>query len=110
MLFLVTGRSDNNAKCQLPIFLRDHARWRTLPMGREVGGTPQLSEVAIPRELKAEKYLGFVASLRHFPEHQQRLLDEFVTFVLSTESSISQLWSIGFSYHALKAFGKNGTC
>ncbi len=106
VLFLVTGRSDNNAKCQLPIFLRDHAHWRTLPMGRQVGGTPQLSEVAIPRELKAEKYLGFVASLRHFPEHQQRLLDEFVTFVLSTEPSISQLWSIGFSYHALKAFGK----
>lgn len=31
VLFLATGKSDNNAKCQLPLFLRDKARWETLP-------------------------------------------------------------------------------
>ncbi len=42
-LFLVTGKSDNNAKCQFPLFLRDVARWETLPSvqhrrGRSIEG------------------------------------------------------------------------
>lgn len=31
VLFLVTGKSDNNAKCQLPLFLRDKARSARFP-------------------------------------------------------------------------------
>jgi hypothetical protein len=31
VLFLVTAKSDNNAKCQLPLFLRDSAKWKTFP-------------------------------------------------------------------------------
>ena len=31
VLFLVTGKSDNNAKCQLPLYLRDVARWDKFP-------------------------------------------------------------------------------
>lgn len=106
VLFLVTAKSDNNAKCQFPLFLRDHARWKAIPVAKVIGGTTQVSEVAIPRELKSEKYLGIVAGLREFPSQQERLLAEFVAFLLNSEDSVSQLWSIGFSYHALKAFGK----
>ena len=106
VLFLVTAKSDNNAKCQFPLFLRDHARWKAISVAKLSRGTPHIFEMAIPRELKAEKYLGIVAGLRGFPVQQERLLAEFVAFLLNSEDSVSQLWSIGFSYHALKAFGK----
>ena len=106
VLFLVTAKSDNNAKCQFPLFLRDHARWKSIPVAKVIGSTRQVSEISIPRELKSEKYLGIVAGLRSFPAQQERLLSEFVTFLLNSEDSVSQLWSIGFSFHALKAFGK----
>ena len=61
VLFLVTGKSDNNAKCQLPLFLRDQARWDTFPVIRRRKGSVSLASGPIPRELKAEKYLGLVA-------------------------------------------------
>ncbi len=106
VLFLVTGKSDNNAKCQLPLFLRDKARWNAMPSVRRARGRLQLQNVPIPRELKAEKYMGIVASLADYPDHQKRLLEQFISFLLSNNSYISQLWSIGYSYFMLKPRGK----
>jgi hypothetical protein len=106
VLFLVTGKSDNNAKCQLPLFLRDQARWENLPVVRRSKGTPQLASGPIPRELKAEKYLGLVAELSPFHDQQKRLLEQFVSFLLNDEACVSQLWSIGYSYFMLKGFSK----
>lgn len=37
-LFLVTGKSDNNAKCQFPLYLRDVAKWTDLPRAIRNGG------------------------------------------------------------------------
>lgn len=106
VLFLVTGKSDNNAKCQLPLFLRDKARWDAIPSVRLARGRRQLQTVPIPRELKAEKYLGIVASLVDYPDQQKRLLEQFVSFLLSDDACISQLWSVGYSYFMLKPFNK----
>jgi hypothetical protein len=106
VLFLVTGKSDNNAKCQLPLFSRDKARWGAIPIVRRVKGRPKLENVPIPRELKAKKNLGIVAGLADFPDHQKRLLEQFVSFLLSDDACISQLWSIGYSYFMLKPFNK----
>ena len=106
VLFLVTGKSDNNAKCQFPLFLRDKARWDKIPTVRRTQAGTQLRNISIPRELKAEKYLGIVASLSEFPDHQERLLEQFVGFLLNDNAYISQLWSIGYSYFMLKPFGK----
>ena len=106
VLFLVTGKSDNNAKCQFPLFLRDKARWENLPTVRRTKNKPRLANVVIPRELKAEKYLGMVANLAEFPDHQKRLLEQFISFLLSDNACISQLWSVGYSYFMLKPFSK----
>lgn len=109
VLFLVTGKSDNNAKCQLPIFLRDVARWRSLPCVRRTKAKAELSlsEVPIPRELKAEKLMTAIAGMKGFPEVQQKVLDVFIRFVLSDEQYIAQLWSVGRSYFGLKDLGKH---
>ncbi len=108
VLFLVTGKSDNNAKCQLPVFFRDSARWRSLPYVRQKrrDSGASLSEIAIPRELKAEKLMSIIAGLQGFPDVQQKLLEAFIRFILSDERYISQLWSVGRSYFGLKDVGK----
>ncbi|RIK82917.1 MAG: hypothetical protein DCC68_05220 [Planctomycetota bacterium] len=100
VLFLVTGKSDNNAKCQLPIHMRDVAKWDTFPIVKKGG----LAKVALPRELKAEKLMKAVVALRKFPEQQKLLLGEFCSFILSDERYAAQLWSIGKSYVILKQF------
>ena len=106
VLFLVTGKSDNNAKCQFPIFLRDVSRWEAIPKIRKVRGQKELSTGPVPRELKAAKYMGLVAALHGYPEQQERMLQEFTGFILSDEQYVSQLWSVGRSYFMLKEFGK----
>lgn len=107
VMFLVTGKSDNNAKCQLPIFLRDQGGWETFPSVRQAKGKTSLTRKAIPRELKAKKLVRAVVELSSYSEEQQRLLREFVSFVLSDARYASQLWSIGRSYCMLKEFGKS---
>jgi hypothetical protein len=104
LLFLSTGKSDNNAKCQLPLHLRDAAKWATYPTLRPIKGTITVAGAAIPRVLKSEKYMSLVAHLSSHREEQKRLLLEFVRFVLSDEKYVAQLWSIGHSYTELKAF------
>ncbi len=106
VLFLVTGKSDNNVKCQLPLFLRDQAKWENLPAVRRKGGRTFVTTVPLPRELKADKYLGLVAALHSHKDQQRRLLEQFVSFLLSDEACVSQLWSVGYSYFMLKDFGK----
>lgn len=102
LLYLVTGKSNNKAKCQLPIFLRDHSRFSSLPVIRSSG----LNYIDIPRVLNSDRYMRLVADLHAYPNKQSALLLEFVEFILSDEDYISQLWSIGHSYYTLKEIGR----
>ncbi len=102
VLYLVTGKSDNNAKCQLPLHMRDCAKWQTFPAVKKAA----LVKVPLPRELKAGKLMKAVVSLRKFPGQQKQLLREFCNFILSDEKYVAQLWSIGKSYVMLKQFGR----
>ncbi|MBL7221101.1 MAG: hypothetical protein ISS69_13370 [Phycisphaerae bacterium] len=106
VLFLVTGKSDNNAKCQLPLFLRDVSRWETIPKIRRVQRQEELSSIPVPRELKAVKYMRLVAALHDYQDQQERMLQEFIGFILSDKQYVSQFWSIGRSYCMLKEFGR----
>ena len=104
-LFLVTGKSDNNSKCQFPLFLRDIARWNNLP---GVRGRKNLTVVQdeIPRVLKAEQFMKRIVKLSMRPDLQVKLLGGFINFILADDSHSSQLWSIGHSYVLLKAMGR----
>ncbi|MEG4070715.1 DNA cytosine methyltransferase [Microcoleus sp. Pol11C2] len=106
VLFLVTGKSDNNSKCQLPLYLRDEAGWESLPAIRRSQGKSLVYHKKIPRVLKADAYMKNVADLSVNKNLQQQLLQEFVKFILKDESCVSQLWSIGHSYIILKQFQK----
>ena len=110
VLFLVTGKSDNNAKCQLPLFLRDQLKLLTFPTAHKTRSkkTPGVSmaEAGIPRVLTSEKYMEAVAALKDAPQRQAVFLNHYIAFLLNDPVYVSQLWSIGHSYFALKSFGK----
>jgi len=97
-LFLVTGKSDNNAKCQFPLFLRDVSRWPGLLNKR--GGTD-----ALPRVLKSNDFLKRIAGFEHGAD-ESRLLEQIVSFLLFGDNAVRQFWAIGHSYHMLKALGR----
>lgn len=102
VLYLVTGKTDNNTKCQFPLFLRDYARLEKIPTVKK----KHLTHIDLPRVFKAERLVKIVASLRDYPQQQATLLQRFMEFILADDSYISQLWSIGYSYVALQKIGK----
>lgn len=101
LLFLVTGKSDNNAKCQFPIFLRDVSQWDKIP---SVEGK-KIVRKEIPRVLKSSQISGWIAKLKDFPDAQRQFFMEYVKFVLDAPEYVNSLWAIGNSYFKMKAFG-----
>ena len=100
-LFMVTGKSDNNAKCQLPLFLRDHAGIGAFPdLRRRRVGVAEL-----PRVLKSDRLMKAVGDHRVDRGKRLALLNAFVAYVLSDTAYTRQLWSIGQSYVAMRGQG-----
>jgi len=117
VLFLITGKSDNNAKCQFPLFLMNTLGQSALPQGRHrtkpaTAKKPaetihRVETIDIPRVLDSEKYMRTVTSLDHFATEQRKQIDTFLQFVLDDPAHLSQLWSLGKSYATLKPFGRS---
>lgn len=105
VLFLVTAKSDNNAKCQLPIYLRENCHRENIPSVRVNGASESLVGGPIPRTLEVEKYMRFVARLIRFEGEAALLLSQFINFVISDADYVSQLWSVGRSYAMLREIG-----
>jgi hypothetical protein len=110
VLCLVTGKSDNNAKCQLPLYLRDQVKLTAFPtvVKSRSKSKPEITtkDCEIPRVLTSERFMQVVAALKSAPTRQKLFFDYFIKFLLSDDKYVSQLWSIGHSYFALKAFHK----
>jgi len=105
LLFLCTGKSDNNSKCQLPLHLRDRARWKNYPKVASRKGKKVVSLREIPRTIATDSLMPLIAELNGHVVQQSRLLEEFVRFVLSDDEYVAQLWSIGHSYVVMKRVG-----
>jgi hypothetical protein len=105
-LFAVTGKTDNNFKCQFPLYLRDHAGWLKLPSLSKQKGETKIIASEIPRVLKSDTYMSIIAYIDD-KESESRLLKEFISFLLNDERTVKQLWSLGYSYFALKKFNRS---
>ncbi len=105
-LFAVTGKSDNNFKCQFPLFLRDHSEWKELPKVTRRRGAVKISTTTIPRVLTSERYMSIIAQIDK-PELEAKLLNKFIAFMLKDDNAINQFWSLGYAYFALKEFNKS---
>jgi hypothetical protein len=104
-LFLVTGKSDNNSKCQFPIFLRDVARISSYPRVQSSKGAKSLSITEIPREIKSDKMARLVGELSPFPEKQFEFLSQYIKFVIDKDFYLKSLWTIGNTYFKMKEIG-----
>jgi hypothetical protein len=102
LVYLVTGKSDNNCKCQLPIYLRQKNIFNKMPV--IINGVVDYQNW--PRAIKAEQFMKIVAELARHPDMQTELIRVFFEFILSDEAYVSQLWAIGNCYYSLKPFNK----
>jgi hypothetical protein len=102
LLYLVTGKSDNNCKCQLPIYLRQKNIFNRMPV--VING--DVEHQNWPRVIKAVQLMKIVADLNNHPDMQTELIRLFFEFILSDESYLSQLWAIGNCYYSLKPYKK----
>lgn len=121
LLFLVTGKSDNNHKCQFPIFLKNHTGWSTLHGVRLRNKLWEAIEDPIPRVLDSDVYMARVArlyavgqsefaatiaapvSLRH---RAAQLLFQFVECLLADTASREQLSAYLDHYRCAKESGQ----
>jgi len=101
LLFLVTGKSDNNNKCQFPIYLKAQAGWGSLPTLKSRGKKKVLAEEDIPRIIDSEAYMARVARMHVASMDSDsdpllqgvasKLLFQFVNSLLGDDSSRDQL-------------------
>ena len=81
LVYLVTGKSDNNCKCQLPIYLRRKNIFNRMPV--VTNGVVDYQNW--PRVIKAEQFMKIVAELSMHPDMQTELIRVFFEFILSDE-------------------------
>lgn len=105
LLFLVTGKSDNNLKCQFPLYLRDISKRTNFPKIKRTKGQKSLEFVNIPREIKSIKIAKLLTELKDFPIEQTSLFKEYIGLILNDDCYKNSLWAIGQSYFKMKNVG-----
>ena len=119
LLFLVTGKSDNNNKCQFPIYLRNQIGWESIPTLRSKAKKLYISGESIPRVLDSESYMARIAKIRVAEKQMgsdkslknvaQNLLLQFVSSLLADAPSRNQLTAYLQHFNQSKAAGKSPT-
>lgn len=112
MLFLVTGKSDNNMKCQFPVYLIQSENRTVFPMARRRNGGQVVFELEelgrVIKQDRVSKLIGEALVLRtqysgaiDLEAEAVWLLKGYINSILDGEGSIEQLWALGFSYFSL---------
>lgn len=102
VVLLSTGKTDNNLKCQFPIYLRHTLNGNLMPTESKAG---DIVMQPIPRVLQVEHIISRIASFQNHSTEGERLLALYLDFILSDADYLSQLFSLGASYQALKENG-----
>lgn len=119
LLFLVTGKSDNNNKCQYPLYLRNQIGWNTIAKLRKSKNKAQIQYEDIPRVLDSASYMTRIARIyvanrelnsnASFKGVAQTLLFQFVNSLLIDEPSRKQLTAFISYYDNAKKIGEDPT-
>lgn len=97
-ILLATGKTDNNLKCQYPIFLHrlvDNDEIAAVKNGK-------LTKVKIPRDFSMEKAIKHFSSLTAYPDLLAPLMKSYLDLLLSDEDYVKQLYSLGKSFLLLE--------
>ncbi len=112
LLFTVTGKSDNNLKCQFPVYLLHNINRTTFPQKRSRRGEVYFEEKELGRVLKSDKISKLISEvivwsnensdLSDLKNEAILLLGNYVSSILQNTDNIKQFWSLGRSYFYLK--------
>jgi hypothetical protein len=103
LMFLVTGKSDNNAKCQFPVYLSERHRTEGFPLIKALKGKKSVAIGPIPRTIDSERFAGLVLRLEFDGSLQHSLFNKYISFVLNDESYWKSFQAIGLGYFRAKA-------
>ncbi len=112
MLFLVTGKSDNNLKCQFPVYLFQSENRTTFPIFRRSNGNVNFEYEELGRVIKQDKICKIIGDALVLREKYRGpinleaeaiwLLEGYINTILAGEGSTEQLWALGACYFSLK--------
>jgi len=111
LLFMVTGKTDNNLKCQFPVFLTQTEKRADFPLRKGRKGIFQ--KAPLGRTIKSDRLAKIIADalvcyssyegLEYLEEEALWLLGKYITAILKDEASVRQFWALGKSYFLLMA-------
>ena len=104
-LLLTTAKTDNNIKCQFPLYLRDSLRWDSYPAIQRRRSVETIARRAIPRTLKLESVVKRIVELDNFPNEQKALVTAYTKFLVREERDLEALFQIGKAYIQAKKQG-----
>lgn len=117
LLFMETGKSDNNLKCQFPVYLAQNDENHDFPQKTSSKNKVTFKSKSLGRTIKSAKLAKVVAEalvysnledeLRHLEDKAKWLLGKYVESILKDSESVKQFWALGSSYFALKALEQN---
>ena len=112
LLFMVTGKTDNNLKCQFPVFLSQEVQRDRFPVKKSKKGEVHFLETSLGRTIKSDKISKLLSDTlvwsqidekyNYLEEHSIWLLTSYISAILKDETSIIQFWALGKSYFHLK--------
>lgn len=102
VLLLVTGKSDNNLKCQFPLALRNVYKINHYPQKMSSGNW---ITKPVPRTLKFDAVTKIVMQTTEQPDFQKSFLECYYHLIISDENYAKQLWSLGRAYCDQKQSG-----
>lgn len=110
LLFMVTGKADNNLKCQFPVFLSQTEARTDFPQRK--GQSKTFEYKPLGRTITYEKlskviaealfYFSSCEKLSYLESEAKWLLGKYISAILKDEASVQQFWALGKSYYTLK--------
>lgn len=112
LLFMVTGKSDNNLKCQFPVYLAQNYPNHSFPLKTGSKGKVKFTKKSLGRVVKSDKLAKVVSDAlvysvigceqEHLISEAKWLLGKYVESILKDSESVRQFWALGRSYFSLK--------
>lgn len=100
-ILLSTGKTDNNLKCQYPLVLNKLYESGDIPACQK----GKLILIKIPRVFDLNKVIKHFYTLSAYQDMLAPQLKSYLDLLLSEEQYVSQLYSLGLSYHKLRDNG-----
>lgn len=114
MLFLVTGKSDNNTKCQFPVWLSAVEGKTSYPVVRsKLGGKVRFENQDLGRVIKQERVSKLISDALVLAREYSGAIDLeaeatwllkcYINSILDSVDAVEQLWVLGYSFFKLRS-------